>query len=463
MERLSGQDATFLYTETSRTPFEIGSCLILDTRGQSAGEAQRLRLRDQLAERLHLAPRMRQRVHRVPLDLHHPIWADDDHFDLDYHVRRVDAPVPGGPAELRACIDEILSRSLDHDRPLWEAYLIEGLAEGRSALLIKTHHAAYDGLSGFQVLTTLVDLEPEPGPIPAPAQSWAPETSPGPLSLLLGAGMDLAKEPLAVPRGVGRLVRDLLATAVTSRSPVEVLGASMAPPSPFNTRLSAQRSVRFFELPLADVMAVKDAAGVKLNDVALSMIGGALRRYLDRHQHPVSPSLITYMPVTQRSGGEGLGNHTSVVSAELGTDLDDPVARLESLAAQTRAAKERAGSSSPPLILDISAVTGPAMGSFLERLAVATRTTELLRLAGNLVVSNVANVPFALYVLGAAVESVYPVGPISDGVALNFTLISYQDRIGFSMLTDPTVVSDADELVADCLEAWDEPRSAVVG
>lgn len=463
MERLSGQDATFLYTETRRTPFEIGTCLILDTRGHETGEASRVRLRDQLATRLHLAPRMRQRVLRVPLDLHHPVWVDDDHFDLDYHVRRGLLPSPGTPDQLRGFVNEVLSRPLDHGRPLWELYLIDGLEEGRSALLIKTHHAAFDGLAGFQVLTALVDLEPTPDPDLHRPQPWSAERAPSTMSLLLGAGVDLAREPLAVPRGVGRLVRDLVATTTTTRTPAEVLGASMAPPSLFNDRLSNRRSVHFFEVSLNEVLAVKQAAGVKLNDVALAMVGGGLRRYLDRHDHPTTPSLVTYLPVTLRSGGEGAGNHTTVVSAHIGTDVADPLERLASLAAQTRSAKERAGGSEPPLILDISAVTGPAVGAFLERLAVAVRTTEILRLAGNLVVSNVASVPFPLFALGASVESVYPIGPISDGVALNFTLLSYEGSLCFSMLTDPTVVTDHERLLEDCLESWAELRSAVLG
>jgi diacylglycerol O-acyltransferase len=461
MERMSGQDATFLYTETSRTPFEIGTCLIIDTSDQPGGAEQVLRLRRQLLSRLHLAPRMRQRVQRLPFDVHHPVWVDDHRFDIDYHVRHSRLPSPGTRDQLTELLDRLLSTPLDHSRPLWEMYLVEGLEGGRSALFIKTHHAAFDGLSGFQLLTTLVDLEPDP-PATEEPPPWRPHSRPSRLRLLVGAGMDVVRNPLGVPRGVARFGVDLASTLLTSRTPNEVLGASMAPPSPFNRRLSPRRSVRFFELDLEDVLKVRTVEGVKLNDVALCMVGGGVRRYLERRGIPTEPSLITYLPVTQRTGNEGAGNKTTVVSARIGTDEPHPVVRLHRVADQTRQAKARAEANNPPLILDIAAVTGPAAGAMLERLAVSAGLTQKLRLAGNLVVSNVASIPVKCWVLGAPIEEVYPIGPISDGVALNFTLISYDGRLGFSMLTDPSVIRDPEQLVADCLAEWESLREHVL-
>lgn len=457
---MSGQDATFIYTETSRTPFEIGTCLILDAQGVSGAE-QVARLREQMVQRFHLAPRMRQRVQRLPFDLHHPVWVDDHRFDIDYHVRQSRLPEPGTREELTRLLDRLLSTPLDHSRPLWEMYLIEGLEDGRSALFIKTHHAAMDGLSGFQLLTTLVDLEPERADPPR-AEPWEPRRRPSAVRLVAGAGLDVLRNPLGVPRGVARFGVDLASTLLTSRTPTEVLGASMAPPSPFNRKLSPRRNVRFFELPLDDVQKVRTLEGVKVNDVALCIIGGGVRRYLERRGEVTSPSLITYLPVTQRSGKEGEGNYTTVVSVRIGTDESHPVIRLQSLADQTRAAKARAGASNPPLILDVAAVAGPAAGAMLERLAVSAGLTQRLRLAGNLVVSNVASIPVKVYVLGAPVEEVYPIGPVSDGVALNFTLLSYDGRVGFSMLTDPSVVLDAEQLVEDVLAEWEDLRKQVL-
>lgn len=463
MERMSGQDATFIYTETSRTPFEIGTCLVIDTSAQEDGAGQLDRLREQLLTRLHLAPRLRQRVQRLPFDVHHPVWVDDDRFDIAYHVRQSRLPSPGTREQLTELLDRLLSTPLDHSRPLWEMYLVEGLQGGRSALFVKIHHAAADGLSGLQLLTALVDLEPEPDAGAHAPQPWSPQRRPGPVRLVAGAGLDLLRHPLAVPRGVARFGVDLASTVLTSRTPAEVIGASLAPPSPFNRRLSPRRTVRFFELDLDDVLAVRSAEGVKLNDVVLCVVGGGLRRYLERRCQPTKPSLITYLPVTTRTGGEGTGNHTSVVSARIGTDEPHPVIRLHRVADQTRAAKARAGGATPPLILDLAAVAGPAAGAMLERLAVAAGLTQRLRLAGNLIVSNVASIPVLVYVLGAPVEEVYPVGPITDGVALNFTLVSYEGRIGLSLLTDPSVMPDPEVLVDDCLAEWEELRGQVLG
>ena len=460
MERLSGHDATFIYTETARTPFEIGSLLVLDTRGRSGGELDLQRLREQLVNRLGNAPRMRQRVQRVPMDLHHPVWVDDHRFDIEYHVRQSRVAEPGRPEDLARLVGSLLSSPLDRSRPLWELYLIEGLAEGRSAIFVKTHHAAFDGLSGMQVLTTLVDLEPDPEPTPAPDE-WVPGGRPSAPGLLLGAGADLLRRPWAVPLEVARLGLGLLGTLVTPTTASQVIGASMAPPSPFNRRLSGQRTVRFFEVDLTEVKRIKDTERVKLNDVALCLVGGGLRRYLERHEVATDPSLLAYMPITLRAGEEALGNYTSVVSARIGTDEPDPIARLRMLAKQTVSAKRRASAMRPPLILDVSAVTGPVVGPLIERLAVAARLTEALRLAGNLVVSNVASIPVPLYALGSLVEEAYPIGPITDGVGLNFTLLSYRDKLAFSMLTEPGVVSDPDALVDDCIAAFAELGAAV--
>lgn len=456
---MSGADATFIYTETPRTPFEIGSCLVLDTAGRPDPGDRLDRLRARLLERIHFAPQMRQRVQRVPLDLHHPVWVDDENFAIERHVFGHQVEKPGSWEEVNALVDDLMSTPLERDRPLWELHLIEGLSDGRCVLFVKTHHAAVDGLSGLQVLTALVDLEQNPEPTPPPDEEWKPAPSPGLAGLLVGAGVDLAKNPFAVPKAVGKLAGDLLSPRTST---TEVLGASMAPPSPFNKRLTNQRRLRFFSLDLEEVLAVARQSGVKLNDVALCLVGGGLRTYLERHARPTDPSLVSYLPITQRTGDETTGNHTTVVSARIGTDEADPLARLAAIAEQTSAAKERAGAGNPPLILDVSAVTGPAVGALVERLAVSMRVTEMLRLAGNLVVSNVASIPVPVWSLGAPVVEAYPIGPVSDGVGLNFTLLSYEGQLSFSMLTEPHVVPDPDDLVDDCIRAWVELRDTVL-
>ncbi|MEI2711882.1 MAG: wax ester/triacylglycerol synthase family O-acyltransferase [Nocardioides sp.] len=462
MERLSGADATFIYTQTRRTPAEIGTCLILDTSDDPDGLERLATLRARMLAKMHQVPRMRMRYQRVPFDVHHPAWVDDDRFDIDYHVRQAQLPGPGTREQLLELLDRLLSSPLDNSRPLWEMYLISGLEHGRSVLFIKTHHASVDGMSGFQLLTTLVDLAPEPEDIGAP-EPWTPARRPGSIGMLWNAGIDHLKDPLAVPRGVARLTTDLASTLFSTRSASEVLGASMAPQSPFNRKLSSRRFVRFFELDLAGVLAVKNAAGVKVNDVAIGLIGGGLRRHLERIGHPTDPSLVTYLPVTLGTGAETAGNKTTVVSARVGTDEPDAAARIASVAAQTKEAKERAAVNNPPLILDVASVAGPAFGAALERLAVATRVTEIFRLAGNLAISNVASIAFPLFSLGAPVEEIYPIGPISDGMGLNFTLLTYRDKVRFSMVTDPTVIADPDSVIEDCLTEWESMRAKVLG
>ncbi|MGH3666560.1 MAG: wax ester/triacylglycerol synthase domain-containing protein, partial [Egibacteraceae bacterium] len=203
--RLSGLDASFLYLETPTNHMHVGSVLVLDAATAPEGTLSRDRLAAYVERRLHLVPPFRRRLVPVPFRLDHPVWVEDPDFDLDFHVRRAALPAPGGPAQLADFAGDIMSRSLDRSRPLWELEVVEGLADGRVALVSKTHHAAVDGVSGGEILAALLQLEPDQQP-PPPDAEWHPEPPPSDLWLLAEAGVKLAATPVGLARLGSRVV-----------------------------------------------------------------------------------------------------------------------------------------------------------------------------------------------------------------------------------------------------------------
>lgn len=458
MERMDGADATFIYTETDRAPGNIGACLVLDGTGDDLHESLLERLRHHTS----IDPLYRRRLHRVPLDLHHPVWAEDPDFASDNHVARQDV----GPDGLATCVAQLMGMPLPHDRPLWHVTLVEGLDGGRSALVIRTHHAAVDGVAGISLLTHLLDLDEESSrrhfadaaPAEAGESDGGSETAyggsePTTLELVVDAGRDLLRDPLRQARTAADLVRDL-ATSVAPgrRGPAEVLGASIAPATPFNVGLCGRRSVRMVSLDLGVATTMRAAAGVTINELVLALVAGMLRRYLaNRDALPEQP-LVCYLPMT--TGAQDHGNNTTVIPVRLATDEPDARRRVELVAVESKAAKGRATGESKPLILDVSALTGPALGALMERTAVAMGLTQRLRLAGNVVVSNVARVPVPLWSSGARVVDFFPIGVLTDGAGLNVTYLSYEDRLQVSVMADAEAVPDIDVMVADLEDEW---------
>ena len=462
MERLTGADATFLYGETRRTPMEVANCIVIGTAGMPSGEGLLRVFHDHLESRLHLAPLLRRRLVRVPFELTHPLWIDDPDFDLGYHLRHLALPHPGTLDQLGDVVARLLSRPLDHTRPLWELYLIEGLTDGRAAVFMKTHHAAIDGVAGFELLSTLIDLSPDAPPPEPPATPWVPDREPTDLELVLGAGADLVRQPVRAFKAARRLVTGAVRLQRRGASPAAALGATSAPRTPFNVQATAHRSLRFAELDFGEIRAVKEAAGVKVNDVVLAVIGGGLRRYLQRRDELPDRSLMAFVPVTLRTDGSQGANLTSVMYVELGTDEPDPRLRLMRVVASAGDAKAAHAEMGPPAIIDLTELTGPALGALTGRLVAATRFNERTRLGGNVVVSNIPGVDVPLYASGASIERIFPIGPITDGTGLNITMLSYCGRLNVAVMGDRAAVPDPGVLAADIRAAHDELRRAVL-
>jgi WS/DGAT/MGAT family acyltransferase len=341
-------------------------------------------------------------------------------------------------------------------------YLIEGLADGRAALFMKTHHAAIDGVAGFELLSTLIDLSPDaPAPEP-PATPWVPDREPTELELVIGAGADLVRQPVRAFKAARRLAIGAVRLQRRGASPAAALGATSAPRTPFNVQVTAQRSLRFAELDFGEVKAVKEAAGVKVNDVVLAVIGGGLRRYLQRRDELPARSLVAFVPVTLRTDGSQGANLTSVMYVELGTDEADPRLRLERVVASAGDAKAAHAETGPPAIIDLTELTGPTLGALTGRLVAATRFNERTRMGGNVVVSNIPGVDVPLYASGASIERIFPIGPIADGTGLNITMLSYCGRLNLAVMGDRTALPDPGVLADDIRAAHDELRRAVL-
>src|SRR5579871_3724065 len=343
MQRLTGLDATFLYMETAHNLMHVASVCVFDPSTVPGGYSFD-KVRALVEERLPLLPPFRRRLAEIPFQLHHPLWIEDPDFDLDYHVRRAALPSPGGAEELAAFASEVMSRPLDRDRPLWEMYVIEGLADGRIAAVTKTHHAAIDGVSGAELTVNLLDLTAEPAP-PPENDPWKADRVPTDIELVGFALQSLARQPLAGVKAFRRTLEMVLTLRRRNRQPdvVPPPGFFDAPKTFINQPITPHRKVGFSEVQLEEIKQVKHLAGATVNDVVLAVCAGALRRYLAYRDEAPDGSLVALVPVSVRTDDQRgtMGNKVSGMLVSLATTIEDPIERLHAITEATRSAKDQ--------------------------------------------------------------------------------------------------------------------------
>jgi WS/DGAT/MGAT family acyltransferase len=456
MRQLTGLDAAFLALETSNATAHIGGVSVLDPK-DAPKPVTLARLTEVLAERLPLVPVLRRKLLNVPLGLDQPYWVDDPSFDIEYHVREIALPRPGSYAQLTEQVSRLHARPLDRSKPLWEIYLITGLAKKQIAVYTKVHHAAVDGVSGTELLTVLFDLVPEGREVPA-TPAFAPEPPPGPMALTAHAAARLAWRPVQTVQLMNQVVRVLptLTPAVgaviggmlgLNRGDGEVISTSpgSAPVTPFNAAITPHRRFAFRSVDLDAVKMVKNAFGVSVNDVVMAMCAGALRRWLGDHEALPEAPLIAMIPVSVRDPDSkgALGNKVSAMLAALPTHLADPAERLAVAHAATQVAKAQQAAIPQGLVDQISDFAVPALTARAARVVFATGLLHRLP-PFNLCVSNVPGPNIPVYLSGARLIAHYPVSVITDGQGLNITVLGYLGQLHFGLLSCRELVPDLD-------------------
>jgi WS/DGAT/MGAT family acyltransferase len=415
-----------------------------------------------VASRLDRAPAFRRRLARVPFNLGRPVWVDDTDFDLDYHVRRAALPSPGGPEELAGFAADVAGRPLDRSRPLWEMWVVEGVEGDKVAVVAKMHHATIDGISGANLMAHLFDLEPAAADDSAHLDRWSPEPVPSDLELMgraLAGRMNqsvrlagsAAGTAAAVARAVGRRALGRGGRMATPfRAPSTILDGAITP----------HRHVSMTNVSLDEVKAVKDRFGTTVNTVVLALCGGALRRYLEARGALPDQSLVAAVPVSVRGGDdvdETAGAiQLSLMFVPLATDVADPVERLRTVDRGARSAKDEHDAMGGRMLLDLGEFASSQLFGLGARIYSQLRLADRFPAPFNLLVSNIPGPDFPLYFAGARLTGLYPLGPVYDGMALNITVLSYLDAVGFGLVTCREVIPDLPDLAAGIGESLRE-------
>ncbi|MCG8419191.1 MAG: wax ester/triacylglycerol synthase family O-acyltransferase [Proteobacteria bacterium] len=466
MYQLSGLDTSFLNLETPNQHMHIGSVVILDP---STAETPFTidTLRQLIKQRIHLVPTFRRKLVKVPFNIDFPYWIDDPNFDLDFHLRHVAVPAPGGLTQLADLVSRIYGRPLDRNQPLWELYMIEGLGDipeigsGKIALLGKFHHAAIDGASGAEILASMIDLSPQMRPVPPPEQPFAPEPAPNELQLLFKSLSPVLRRPYRLATLVPQLVRAAreIGHEALSKQTVDVPPLPFtAPRTSFNTTISPHRRFAALNISLARAKAVKNKAGCKLNDVVLAVVSGALRRYLQgRGELPDRP-LISLCPISVRSEEDrkSAGNQVSLMRVNLATDVADAKKRLEQIMASTQQGKARHKTIGAKALQDWNDFATPSVAALAARLVVRAKIADRMNPLFNLVITNVPGSPVPIYLGGARMIANYGTAPIIDGVGLMIVVTSYINRLDFGLTVCKEAVPEVWDVALALREAMDE-------
>ncbi|MGE3254264.1 WS/DGAT/MGAT family O-acyltransferase [Pseudonocardia sp.] len=459
--RLSALDASFLYLEAPTTPMHVGTVSIF-RRPRSGFDYDRLV--ELIEQRLARVPRYRQKVRHVPGNLARPVWVDDPDFDVAYHVRRSALPKPGTDAQLNELVARLMSRPLDHARPLWEMYLVDGLARDRTAVLAKTHQAMVDGVSAIDIGQVILDVSPDPRPVPD--ELWMPRPEPSDTKLVLGALVEAVQRPGELVDTARTAAGDAIATVgkladgVGQVFSVAWKASRRAPGSPLNATVSTQRRFAVARTQLECYRRVRAAHGCTVNDVVLSVVAGALRNWLLSRGEAVtgSSAVRAMVPLSVRGEADvpssvsgSLGNRVVSFLIDLPVGEPSPVVRLHHV---THAMREHTASHP-----SVGAGTLVRIGGFapptLHALGARAASGMSSRIF-NVMVTNVPGPQFPLYAAGARMLEMFPVVPLAKGQALAIGLTSYDGGVYYGFNADRDAMPDVDVLAGLVDESLDE-------
>ena len=464
MERFTGQDASFLYMETPSVHMHTLKIAVIDLPAELPHADVFDLVRLSMETKLHLVPRLRLRPVEVPGGLHHPIWVRDPSFDIGRHLYRSRIAAPGGQREMDEAIAKIASTQLPRDRPLWETWLLEGLADGGVVLVTKIHHSLADGVASATMLAKVMTLEPDESELHALNPAWVPEPIPSRRQLVKDALRD-QRQQLGM---LGPLVRRTIRGSLTvlknlKKRAVDVPYPFLTPRTVFNRTLSPRRSFASTSLPLAELKAVKNAARVTLNDVVLATVAGALNRFFDARGERLSQPLIASVPMAVASPGDAprtAGNRVANLFTSLCNDVADPLERLQMIHAITKQSKDVQKQLGIDTLLDWSEAAPAAAYRWILGAYSRSGLSDFVPPPANLIVSSVRGPDHPLFVAGARLREIYSVGPAVEGIGLNITGWSYCGRVTCSLIADADAVPDPHPITDALRPALDELKRA---
>src|SRR3954452_12058534 len=449
LDRLSALDASFLHQEGPSSHMHVGALCRLEGPPPPFDE-----LLDALRMRLHLVPRYRQRLQLPPAGTGRPWWVDDPTFDIEYHVRHTALPRPGSEDQLLRLAGRVFSQQLDRNRPLWEMWMVEGLADGGFALLSKTHHAMIDGIAGVDIAQVMFDLSPVPADIEHPDAAWQPARPPSSAEVLAAGGLGMLRTGVRGAAVAGGVLPEARAALRGARDAAEGLGEIVwaglnpAPETPLNVDIGPHRRYAIVRTRLDDFKLVKNTFGGTLNDVVLAGVGGALRDWLpSRGVRTEGLELRALVPVSIRGTQDrgSLGNRIAAMRGPLPVYIADPLERLRAVRAAMDGLKESKQAVGAEVLASVQNLAPPTILAQASRLNFSTRLF-------NLIVTNVPGPQFPLYVRGRELLEVFPVAFLPRDHALAIAIMSYNGRMSFGLLGDYDALPDIDD-VAEGIEA----------
>ena len=459
-DRLSSLDASFLAIEDAVSHMHIGSIHVFE-----GPPPPHEHLLEAIESKLHLVPRYRQVVRRVPYALGRPVWVDDSHFNLEYHVRRTALPAPGGEPELRRLVGRLMSQQLDRSKPLWEIWVVEGLEDSRWSMVCKAHHCLVDGVAGTELLAAIMDLSPEPSP--RLAEEWHPERTPSGVELVVGALRSVPARPLAaagVLRAAAGRPRDAAARLLeVGLGSLALAGVFRhAPALSINGPIGPHRRYAWASAQVDDVRRIRKGLGGTFNDTVLAAVTAGLRALLVARGEDTDRTLRTMVPVSVRArdaagmavGDRTFNNKVSAMFADLPVNLDDPVERLRAISVQMAGLKQSNEAVAGEALTSLAGFAPPMLLSLGTRLLTGAAVRGI-----NTVTTNVPGPQLPLYTLGRRMLKAFPYVPLAENLRVAVAIFSYDGQLTFGVTADYDTVPDIEVITAGIEHGLEELRA----